>query len=465
MKRILTLLMVCALLLGCVSGTALAAKSKQMSTDLPPWTEETVSQYALDYIEGKSMDRLWSYYDLQIRRYMPVESFSTFLLELEFMTGDFLGLGTYSSFEESSEKLKTHVLHLCMEKQDLDLYFTHKNTEKDWEIMAIEFVPAEKQQPRDAAMQVGTETKADYTETTVSIGTEPYVLEGVLTMPAAADAEHPVPACVLVHEFGALDRDMSIGKTKMFADVAAQFGEMGIATIRYDKRTYAYPEAPIETVCDEVIDDAISAIKVLMEQPGVDKDGIVVFGVGLGGMLAPRIASEANGMVDAIMIIGASPKSVLEEQYEREKNNLDSLTEAERAQLKKLIWNYDTMKEETSRQYEAFGRNGYYYWESARYSSVSLIRKLALPTYFGHARRDNIVIEDFDGAYTNWQTKVGINGRIFTYETFRGLNHLLMDDLTVGENGKSQFNIETHLDRQAGRKLANWILNLKTAKE
>lgn len=465
MKRILALLMVCVLLCGCVPGVAFAAKRKQMSTDLPEWTEETVSQYALDYIEGKSMDRLWSYYDLQIRRYLPLDSFSTFLLELEFMTGDFLGLGSYDSFEEPAQKLKTHVLHLCMEKQDIDLYFTHKNTKNDWEIMAVEFVPAEKQQPRNAALQVGAERPAAYTETVVTVGKEPYLLEGILTIPTSAGAEQPVPACVLVHEFGALDRDMSIGKTKMFKDIAEQFAIMGIATLRYDKRAYTYPDAKIETVCDEVVDDAISALEILQAHEAINHDSIVVLGVGLGGMLTPRIASEAGGIVDAMMIIGASPKTVLEEQHEREKDNLDSLSEEERTQLKKLIWNYDTMKEETSRQYEAFGRNGYYYWESAKYSSVSLIRKLSMPTFFGHARRDNIVIEDFDSAYTNWQQKVGINGRIFTYETFRGVNHLLMDDMTVGANGKSEFQIETHLDRQSGRRLANWILNLKTEKE
>ena len=464
MKRFLTLFMALVLLCGCMPGMALAAKSKQMSTDLPEWTEETVSQYALDYIEGKSMDRLWSYYDLQIRRYMPVDSFSTFLLELEFMTGDFLGFGSYESFEEPAQKLKTHILHLCMEKQDLDLYFTHKNTAKDWEIMAIEFVPSEKQQPKNADLQVGSERKTAYTETLVTIGSDPYLLEGVLTLPASASAENPVPACVLVHEFGAMDRDNTIGKTKLFRDIAEQFAQMGVATLRYDKRTYVYPDAPIETVHDDVMDDALSALECLAGNEYVDQERIVLVGVGLGGMLAPRIASESNGIVDALMIIGASPKSLLEEQYEREKSNLDSLSESEREQLKKLMWNYDTMKEATSRQYEAFGRNGYYYWEAAKHNSVTLIRKLSLPTFFGHGRRDTIVVEDYDYGYTNWQETVGINANVFTYETFRGLNHLLMDDLTVGADGKSEFSIETRLDRYAGRTLANWILNLKTNK-
>lgn len=82
MKRFLTMIVACVLFIGCFPVSSLAAK--QMNKDVPVWTEETVRQYALDYIEGVSMDRLWGYYDLQIRRYLPQESFERFLIELEF---------------------------------------------------------------------------------------------------------------------------------------------------------------------------------------------------------------------------------------------------------------------------------------------------------------------------------------------------------------------------------------------
>ena len=454
MKRFYALILACLLLLNCLPVGALAAK--QMNEDVPVWTEDTVRQYALDYVKGLSMERLWGYYDLQIRRYLPQESYERFLIELEFLTGDFLGLGSYYSFEEEELQLKTHVLHLCMERQDVEMYFTHKNQENDWEIMAVEFVLADNEQPLDASMQVDSEAETSYIESAVTVGEDPYPLEGILTIPTSASADQPVTACVLLHDFGAMDRDMTWGNTKMFADIAEQFGELDIATLRYDKRSYAYPDAEIETIQDEVISDAVSAVELLKENECVDQ--IVLLGVGLGGSMAPIVASVSE--VDALILLGSSPDTVLEQLYEREKNDLDHLSKDEQTQLKNFVRNHESMKEEKAREYEAFGRNGYYYWEADQYDSGKLIRSLALPTFFGEGKRDTIVVEDYDYGYTDWQETVGINGKFMTYHTLRGLNHLLMNDNTKDENGKSTFELEAHLDRQAARVLGTWILNL-----
>ena len=84
MKKALALLTALCLLPSIpVLGTA-----AQMEKGVPVWTEETVQQYLTDYIEGKSMDRLYGYYDLQIRRYLPQQAFENFLIDLEFLTGD-----------------------------------------------------------------------------------------------------------------------------------------------------------------------------------------------------------------------------------------------------------------------------------------------------------------------------------------------------------------------------------------
>ena len=169
MDRAIARRLVLTVILACLPAVSLAAK--QMEDGVPVWNEETVRQYALDYIEGKSMSRLWGYYDLQIRRYMPMETYEAMLTDLEWMTGALIELGSYRCFEEPENQLKTHVLHLIMEKQDLDMYFTHKNKEDDWEVMALEFVPAEKQNYYDESnMLVDEEFTQKYTETPVTIG-------------------------------------------------------------------------------------------------------------------------------------------------------------------------------------------------------------------------------------------------------------------------------------------------------
>lgn len=456
MKRALALMLVCLLLLGCMPGSALA-KAKQMNDGVPVWTEETVRQYALDYVEGKSMERLWGYYDLQIRRYLPKESYAKFLTDLEFLTGDFVGLGSYRSFMEPENQLKTHVLHLCMEKQDLDLYFTHKDKEDDWEIMAIEFVPAEKQRPQDGNMLVGSEENAVYTETSVTVGAEPYLLEGVLTMPREASADKPIPACVLLHDFGAFDRNMTLGQTKLFEDISEAFAEMGVATLRYDKRTFAYPDAPVETVRDEVVDDALSAVRYLKNDKRVKS--VVVLGIGLGGMLAPRVASQAEGNVAGIIAIGSTPRTLADATYQIRQDELAWLTEDEKTDIRTNVRNMAKLKEEKARKLTLFGQNGYYYWEDAQYNAVSLLKELKLPFYYVQGRNDLIVSTD-DGKQA-YAKAIGGKAKFDSYTVFRGLNHLLMNDLTVDANGKSTYEVAAHLDTIAGRTLALWILSIE----
>jgi hypothetical protein len=120
--------------------------------------------------------------------------------------------------------------------------------------MALEFVPAEKEtvvsDPANLLMN-------SYTETVVTLGTEAYPLEGYLAMPDTATAQNPVPACVFVHDFDASDRDHTIGNTAMFKDIADEFAQMGIASIRYDKRSYTYPETDIPTLWEDVVEDVV----------------------------------------------------------------------------------------------------------------------------------------------------------------------------------------------------------------
>ena len=74
-------------------------------------------------------------------------------------------------------------------------------------------------------------------EITLGEGTDT-PLKALVTLPA--DAEGPVPGVVLVHGSGANDRNEAIGGCYPFADLAHGLAQRGIASIRYDKRTYTY---------------------------------------------------------------------------------------------------------------------------------------------------------------------------------------------------------------------------------
>lgn len=464
MKRAIALTLMLTIILACLPAVTLAAK--QMEDGVPVWTEVTVRQYALDYIEGKSMSRLWGYYDLQIRRYMPMETYEAMLTDLEWMTGAFLELGSYRSFEEPENKLKTHVLHLIMEEQDLDMYFTHKNKEDDWEVMALEFVPAEKEALRDGSdMLVGGKATAepDYEESAVTVGQAPYALEGVLTLPKEASEETPVPVCVFVHDFGAYDHDLTMGQTTFFADLADALGKMGVASLRYDSRSYAYPDAQAETVYDEAIEDALAACRLLKDNPLVDQERIVLVGLGFGGMIAPRIVSQSEGSFKAMIILGSTPKTLIEWYRDTQPEAYAALSEETQETVEKMIKKVSNVSEEEARALTLFGRNGYYFWEDLHYNAVELIKELKVPTYIGQGRRDPVVSED-EGRIA-YADAIGDNMTFMSFKAFRGLNHILMNDLTVDENGQPQYAIATHIDTQAGRTLAQWVLNLFMTEE
>ena len=63
-----------------------------------------------------------------------------------------------------------------------------------------------------------------------------YPLRGILTLPENASGS--VPAVVFVHGSGSSNMDEKVGKLTPFKDLAEGLAELGIASIRYDKRKY-----------------------------------------------------------------------------------------------------------------------------------------------------------------------------------------------------------------------------------
>lgn len=479
-KRLCVMLMVLVMAVSIIPVGALAA-AKQMRDGVPVWTEETVKEYALAYIKGEDMETLREYYDLQVRRYMPIETFEAMLVEIEWMTGDFIEFGTYQSFEEPELKLKTHVLHMCMEKQDLDLFFTHKDKADDWEVMAVEFALAEKQpisDGRDMLVTGGEEEEPSvslknpptYTQVEVTVGEAPYPLKGILTLPEEASPRLKVPACVLVHGSGPSDMDETVGQTKFFADLADAFARKGIATIRYDKRTYTYGAAMSAeeianlTVKEETIQDAISAGKLLKANENIDPSRIILVGHSMGAMLAPRIATEADGLFGGILMIAGTPKSLPEIIIAQNRDVIAKMDEAEQAaanaqlapvieQVKRL----PKMTEEEARNTTIFGVNAYYFWEMHKYDSIKLLKKLKVPIYIVQGNADfQISLENGIEAY---EDALGDDLKNVDYKIFRGLNHLLMKftGSTEDKGTLKEYDTPANIDTLTARDLAAWV--------
>ena len=114
----------------------------------------------------------------------------------------------------------------------------------------------------------------------------------------------------MVHGSGASNMDEKVMKLTPFKDLAEGLARHGIASLRYDKRTFAHGFKLIcqkhftVTVKEETIEDAILALQMLKNDPRIDCGRIFILGHSMGAMLAPRIDAEGGDVKGLIMMAG-----------------------------------------------------------------------------------------------------------------------------------------------------------------
>lgn len=149
---------------------------------------------------------------------------------------------------------------------------------------------------------------------------EGYPLDALLALP-----EGEVKAgIVLVQGSGPSDKDESIGANAPFRDLARGLAGQGIASLRYDKRSYAHAKKMTEeegylrlTVDGETVNDAAAALQLLRERPELAGKPVWLLGHSLGAMLASYIGSKA-GWPDGYILLAGSPRKLWE--ISREQN-------------------------------------------------------------------------------------------------------------------------------------------------
>lgn len=134
-----------------------------------------------------------------------------------------------------------------------------------------------------------------------------YPLPGLLTLP---DGAGPFPAVLLVHGSGPQDRDEAVGPNRPFRDLAVGLADLGVASLRYDKRTFAHGKRLADalqgclSVEEEVIRDALCAAALLRAEALIRPDRVYLLGHSMGGMLAPRIDAEGGAFAGLIFWAG-----------------------------------------------------------------------------------------------------------------------------------------------------------------
>jgi dienelactone hydrolase len=167
---------------------------------------------------------------------------------------------------------------------------------RDAELVREGFAPSSGSAPKPV------EPPAGVTERTVTFkqldGT-PY--PAVLCVPKSPS---PAPMVVMLQGSGPNDRDETIGPNKPFRDLAWGLAQRGVATLRFDKRTFAFPAFYKGSLDSESIDDGVDAVKFAQTLPEIDRARIYVLGHSLGSLAAIYVA-ERVPVAGMVLMAGA----------------------------------------------------------------------------------------------------------------------------------------------------------------
>lgn len=297
-----------------------------------------------------------------------------------------------------------------------------------------------------------------FQEQSVQIGTGATPLPGTLTIPKGAGT---FPVVVLVHGSGPNDRDETIGANKPFRDLAWGLASLGIAVLRYDKRTLVYPQEfqGNFTVQSEVVDDAIAAVALLRQNPQINPQKIYVLGHSLGGMMIPRIGARDNQIAGLITL--AAPSRSFEDLFLEQTIYLTGLDGAVSEPEQKLV--------DGIRQQVEIIRNAAWndlpantillgtpisYWRDLQgYNPAIAAQGLSQRMLILQGERDyQVTMEDFRG----WQVGVGDRSNA-TLKSYPQLNHLFTPG--TGIPSPAEYQVPNHVAEIVIKDIANWINN------
>ncbi|MDD3334251.1 MAG: alpha/beta hydrolase [Eubacteriales bacterium] len=259
-------------------------------------------------------------------------------------------------------------------------------------------------------------------------------LNAMLTLPVGV--EKP-PVVIFVHGSGSSDMNESVGTAGNgpFRDIAHGLAEQGIASLRYDKRSYVYPETfgDLSTVTleQETLDDAYAAIAMMEADERVD--GVFVLGHSLGGMLVPKIVTDHPELKGAISMAGTL-RQLWDVIYDQSMEALAALGEvpeeqkaAVDAQLAKLEADVAVLRDgsyQSMADTELLMNIPVGYWRSLdNTNGMRFLDSLTAPLLILQGEADFQVYADVD--YELWKECLGDRDNV-TFRLYEGLNHLMM---------------------------------------
>jgi dienelactone hydrolase len=437
--NIKSLLIVFVLFIGIASNAQDVNKCKAIN-------KNTIRQF-----QNNHSDSVFSYFNDDMRSKLSAADLAKIWSQLESAMGKFNGVGEAKGMQfEAYYQLETQ---LQFEKKNLRYRLAF---DKDNRISGMYFVPYKTR--RTPALKMANTDK--YREMPVKVHTSDLDLPGTLCIPKNVNN---FPIIVFVHGSGPNDRDETIGPNKPFRDIAHGLSELGIASIRYDKRSLVNPSTLMDigdkSMLDAVVtDDALAAVELAKTIQNIDSNKVFVLGHSLGAMMAPRIAQK-NPEIKGIIMMAGNARPLEDLVYDQYKYiyNQDGLSKTEKAKLRQIAKEVKNVKHLESllakgERVELPITSDVRFWKAINdYNQLETAKAIPQPMLIMQGLRDYQVTPR---EFKLWQHRLHKKNNV-SFKSYAKLNHLFLEG--EGKSYPKEYETKGNVPQYVISDIATWV--------
>ncbi|WP_276967798.1 DUF3887 domain-containing protein [Chryseobacterium sp.] len=381
----------------------------------------------------KNTEKVHSYFDASVAGQIPVD-------QLKAVTEQLQGqIGGLKNILEVNNEGNTYYYYSEFEKTKLDVQLTFGENNK---LLGFFLVPHKSFEKPDE-------------KTTLKIKSDGIELNGTLLIPPSNNKNKLV---IFVHGSGAHDRDETIGENKPFKDIAEYLLANGIASYRYDKRTYSYPETFNEksTVEEETINDAVNTALYFKKNADYKDYQIIILGHSQGAYMMPKIAEKSQVSKYVFMAGNARPlQDLLVEQYKYLHAIDPTKVPAEAVQevkTKVAFLNSSQFNISSPSSELPLGQSAAYWKYIKDYNQLNEVKKVKAPMFFAQGGRDyQVTGKDFN----LWKETLK-NDKTAVFKFYPALSHLFIAG--SGKPSPKDYETKGKVDEHFLKDLADFIL-------
>jgi hypothetical protein len=402
-------------------------------------------------LAGKKYDAAAADFTPEMQKALPPDKFKAVWESVLDKYGPFQKvLGTRT---ESRKEYQIVYVACQFEKDKLDVRLVYSADKK---LGGLQFVPPKSAVEYKSPPYVHAE-RFKAREVTVGADT-PWPLPGTLNMPVG---EGPFPAVVLLHGSGPQDRDETIGPNKPLRDLADGLASHGIAVLRFEKRTRQHGARMLDipvTIKEEVLDDALAAVTLLRQTPGIDPKRVFIVGHSLGAVLAPKLATLDPKLAGIVVLAGSARplEDVIVDQVTylaKQSGESDAASLEKINQLKEQAARVKDPKlsPETPSKDLPLGAPAAYWLSLRGYDPPAVAAKLSMPILALSG------VRDYQVPSADWELwQKALTGKsTATLKRFAGLNHLFIEG--SGPPSPAEYLKEGHVAEPVVDAIAEWV--------